>query len=94
LFTISRNHLILQITILLYKKHYRKELKMLPPNPQSMGALPPEDAIYQLGDRADKRCVIAALESLAGASEINYLTVQAAIDAYLREAEKHGWKFS
>ena len=57
------------------------------------GALPPEDSGWQVGDRADKPCVIAASQALAVEGvHLSFKTVQRVIDAYLAEAEKRGWK--
>jgi hypothetical protein len=58
------------------------------------GALPPHDAAFQSGDRADKLCVAAARKVISWKLGISvpHEDMQAAIDAYLAQAEKHGWK--
>lgn len=58
-----------------------------------LGALPPPGHDFQVGDRADKRCVVAATDVLVQRTghTILFADMQAAIDAYLAEAKKHGW---
>lgn len=60
----------------------------------TMGALPPDDAAIQIGDRADKLCVAAARKAISwklGIS-VSHEDMQTAIDAYLAQAHKQGWK--
>lgn len=60
---------------------------------RSYGALPPEDSGWQIGDRADKPCVMAAQKVLRDAGlDASYEATQKAVDTYLAEAEKRGWK--
>ncbi len=58
------------------------------------GALPPSDATYQIGDRADKFCITAAIEAAAlKGVVVDFDTMQYAIDTYLRSAAKFGsWR--
>lgn len=60
------------------------------------GAIPPQGVRHQIGDRADKMCVQAALDALlaAGHSSLTFAEVQQAIDAYMASAAQHGWKLS
>lgn len=58
------------------------------------GAVPPPDAALQIGDRADKACVIAASLVLRQHGHgVDFIVVQKAIDAYLTRAAEYGWKF-
>jgi hypothetical protein len=61
-----------------------------------MGAMPPPDATFQIGDRADKLCVIAAQKYLSWklGFSIPHEDMQGAIDTYLEQAKKHGWKLT
>jgi hypothetical protein len=57
----------------------------------SYGALPLSE--WQIGDRDDKPCVIAASQVLDDEGvHLSFKAVQRAIDAYLAEAERRGWK--
>lgn len=58
-----------------------------------LGAMPPPGARHQPGDRADKLCVIAATDVMVQrvGGTVLFADMQAAIDAYLEEAKKHGW---
>lgn len=54
------------------------------PTTPSLGALPPEGSGWQIGDRADKPCVMAAFSVLRKFNvSIPFDCAQNAIDAYL-----------
>lgn len=62
------------------------------PQNDTTGALPPEDATFQIGCRADKMCVQAAVDLLFERGIVlPFIVIQDAIDAYLAQANKHGW---
>lgn len=60
----------------------------------ALGAMPPPDATIQIGDRADKLCVAEATDVFVRRTgyPVMFADMQAAIDAYLAVAAKHGWK--